>query len=105
MKTIISILLLFSFNQVFSQTKDFHYSIDRKGIVFGLGCGAGSLSLSHETGENSTAFSFSIPNIKVGYMINNRLALYALLPGATYKYEDKDRGFEGILVNWKNRKH
>lgn len=101
MKAVIAILLILSFNQVFSQTKDLYYSTDRKGIIFGLGCGAGLLSLSHdtETGENSTAFSYSIPNIKVGYMINNRLALYALLPGATYKYEDKDRGYEGILVN------
>ena len=93
MKTIITILLILSFNQVFSQNKDLYYSTDRKGIIFGLGCGAGLLSLSHdtETGENSTAFSYSIPNIKVGYMINNRLALYALLPGATYKFEDNPK--------------
>lgn len=31
-------------------------------------------------------------------MLNKRLALLALLPGANYKYSGKDRGFEGLIV-------
>jgi hypothetical protein len=43
-------------------------------------------------------FSASIPNIKIGYMVNDKLALLAMLPGATYKNQNKDRGFEGIMI-------
>ena len=31
-------------------------------------------------------------------MLNKRLALFALLPGSNYKYNEKDRGFEGVLI-------
>jgi hypothetical protein len=71
--------------------------IERKGIVFGIGLGAGALTLN----TNDTAqitFSTTIPNLKIGYMLNKRFALLALLPGANYKYNGKDRGFEGLIL-------
>ncbi len=71
--------------------------IERKGLVFGIGLGAGALTLN-TTDTIQTTFSTTLPNIKVGYMINKRLALLAFLPGANYRYKGKDRGFEGVII-------
>lgn len=94
--TLIFICLLL-FNVLYGQSSDEQNSIQRKGFVFGVGFGAGSLTLN--TNDTTTnAFSTTLPNIKVGYMINKRLAILALLPGANYKYKGKDRGFEAITI-------
>lgn len=70
-------------------------TVERKGWAIGVGVGAGTLTLStNDTVQ--TNFSTTLPNIKVGYTINEHLALYMLLPGANYKYQNKDRGFEAI---------
>jgi hypothetical protein len=91
-----SVLAVFS-NIVFAQTTLDKNLIERKGFVFGAGIGGGALTLN--TNDTiQTAFSATLPNIKIGYMINRRVSLLALLPGATYKYHGKDRGFEGILI-------
>lgn len=69
----------------------------RHGFTFGVGIGAGTLSLkSSET--KSTELSVSLPNLKIGYSFNQRFSFLLTLPGATYKLEERDRGFEGIIL-------
>ncbi|OYU97250.1 MAG: hypothetical protein CFE21_02870 [Bacteroidetes bacterium B1(2017)] len=69
----------------------------KKGLVFGVSVGAGNLRLN--TNDTlSNAFSTSLPNIKIGYMPSSKLAIMLLLPGAVYKYQEKDRGFEAFMV-------
>lgn len=92
---IISLTLLV--NSTFAQTNTDKNQIERKGFVFGLGIGAGALSL-HTNGASNTSFSASLPNIRLGYMLNDRFALLALFPGATYQFEDKTRGFEALML-------
>lgn len=97
MRLILIFICLPLFNALYGQSNDEQNTIQRKGFVFGVGLGAGSLTLN--TNDTTTnAFSTTLPNIKVGYMINNRLAILALLPGANYKYKGKDRGFEAITI-------
>lgn len=72
-------------------------TIKRKGFIVGFGLGSGILTLSEKESWHPS-FSASLPNIRIGYRIGDRLALMALLPGATYRYQGKDRGFEGILL-------
>ena len=69
---------------------------DKHGFLFGVALGGGALHLM-ESGHSSTSFSASIPNLKLGYMLNPKCALQLILPGATYTSEGKDRGFEGIV--------
>ncbi len=72
--------------------------IERKGFSIGFGLGAGALTLNtNDTVQ--TAFSATLPNIKVGYMVNQRLAMLVSFPGATYSYNGKDRGFEGVIIS------
>jgi hypothetical protein len=97
MRNYIFILLVILSSNLFSQSKTEIKTFERKGFVFGLGLGAGVLSLN----TNDTLkvnMSTTIPNIKFGYLVNNRLAVLALLPGANYKYSGKDRGFEAFIV-------
>ena len=91
------IFLIIISNYSFGQTNLDKQTIERKGFVIGLGLGAGVLSLNSNDTLN-VSFSKTLPNIKVGYMVNKRLALLALLPGANYKYDGKDRGFEGFII-------
>lgn len=94
-KTVLLLVILFFSNSFYSQVNE--TITQRKGIVFGLGLGAGVLSLN--TNDTlSVTFSTTLPNIKFGYMFTERFAMYTLLPGANYKYKNKARGFEGILV-------
>jgi hypothetical protein len=98
MRKIVTIALIIIANYSFAQTNTGKLQIERKGFVFGVGLGAGSLSLN--TNDTvSTKLSTALPNIKVGYMLNNRLALLAILPGANYNYNEKDRGFEALIIS------
>lgn len=84
-------------NYTFAQASLGKKPIERKGFVAGIGFGSGALTLNTNDTINSI-FSPSLPNIKIGYMINNRHALLALLSGAVYKYNGKDRGFEAFQI-------
>ena len=94
------ILLIIISNYSFGQTNLDKQTIERKGFVIGLGLGAGVLSLNSNDTLN-VSFSKTLPNIKVGYMVNKRLALLALLPWANYKYDSKYRGFECFIISGK----
>jgi hypothetical protein len=98
MRKLVTITLIIVANYSFAQPNTGKLQIERKGFVFGAGLGAGSLSLN--TNDTiSTKFSTTLPNIKVGFMLNHRIALLALLPGANYSYNGKDRGFEAIVIS------
>ncbi len=97
MRTILILALVMMVNYTVAQTNSDKKPVERKGFVFGVGLGAGALTLN--TNDTTTvSFSTTLPNIKVGYMLNNRLALLAMLPGANYTYNDKTRGFEGVVI-------
>jgi len=81
----------------FAQTNLEKKPIERIGFVIGVGFGAGALKLNTND-TTKVAFSTTLPNIKVGFMASKRLALFVLLPGANYKYNGKDRGFEAITI-------
>ena len=104
MRSLILLLLVCPINSVFAQNEA--NKIEHKGFLIGVGLGAGTLSLT--TNDTTTlSFSTSLPNIKVGWFINQRVAVLALLPGANYKFKQKDRGFEGLLIGgqyWLNDK-
>lgn len=97
MKKIFFVNLLLLANSIFAQENIKNTSLERKGFLIGFGLGAGILTLNYNNTIQSS-FSTTLPNIKVGWMLNKRMALMLTLPGATYKYQGKDRGFEGIII-------
>lgn len=70
---------------------------DTRGFSFGISAGVGTLKLNTNDTLN-TSFTTSLPNFKIGYHLNKRWSVHLLLPGATYKYQGKDRGFEAYLL-------
>jgi hypothetical protein len=96
MRNLLIITLIVLTNYTFAQTTTESRSSERNGFFIGVGIGAGSLTLKTNDTTN-ISFSTTIPNIKVGYMVNKKLALFTLLPGANYKYNGKDRGFEAVI--------
>lgn len=69
----------------------------RNGFAFGFGVGVGYLHLNHNDTIHNNA-TWSIPNIRVGYMLNPQTELFVNLPGVVYRYQQKDRGFEAFLI-------
>ena len=91
------VFTLFSLT-LFGQAPD--HSVQRKGLVFGVGVGGGVISVSQSTQEvpfDEAQGGFSLPNLKIGWMVNERLAVLATFPGKIYEYQGKDRSFEGFL--------
>jgi hypothetical protein len=94
-KVLLLAMVMISY-QALAQNNSEASSVYRKGLVFGMGIGAGTLRLKDKN-HTEHFLSASLPNIKIGYMINNKLELLTILPGAIYKHDGKTRGFEGII--------
>lgn len=98
MKNLLVLVFTFCTLAVFGQ--DGIKTIERKGFVFGVGLSGGVISISDS--ENEVPFDdsqggISLPNLKIGWMVNDRLAVLATFPGIVYKYEGKDRSFDAFM--------
>lgn len=74
---------------------------NREKFIFEFSVGAGSISL--ENSEGTQTFDKSegtmiFPDLKVGYMVKENLAITASLPGSIYSFEGNDRHFGGVLT-------
>jgi hypothetical protein len=87
-------------NLVFAQSySDLNENFQRKkGFTFGVGLGGG-ISLIGTNDTVKTSFGATLPNIKIGYVFNEKFAMNILAPGTLYKYEGKYRGFEGFVLS------
>jgi hypothetical protein len=95
-KVFISILICCA-SSFYAQSQE-HNSFERKGFTFGLSTGAGILTLSTDN-RVKTTFTISLPNLRIGYMANQNLAIQLWIPGALYKLNGKDRSFEGLIIS------
>lgn len=92
-------LLLITLCLPFSNILHAQHTLQRKGLTFGLGAGAGYLLLKTDN-KSLSQFSTTLPNIKIGYMLNKRSEILLILPGANYTYLTKQRGFEGFVLSY-----
>jgi hypothetical protein len=90
------IFLLFQMGATIVNAQD--HTTQRKGFSIGIGIGAGTLNLNTNDTLTQT-FSTSLPNLKIGYAIHPNWSILLQLPGANYRYEGKDRGFEAIMLS------
>jgi hypothetical protein len=73
---------------------------NREKFIFEFSVGLGVITLENSSGTQTfdTAESEVIfPDLKVGYMVKENLAVTVSLPGMIYSFEDNDRHFGGIL--------
>lgn len=97
MKHLLIIVLMLAATFSFAQNNN---TIKREGFVFGFGVGGGVLSIANSYDENpfdEAQGGISLPNLKIGWMLNERLAVLATFPGLIYEFEGKDRSFEGFI--------
>jgi len=74
--------------------------MERKGFIIGFGIGGGVISISDSDQEvpfDKAQGGGSFPNLKLGWMVNDRLAILGLYSGMSYEYEDKDRSFDAFM--------
>ncbi len=75
-------------------------AIEREGFVIGFGIGGGVISVSDSNQEvpfDKASGGISLPNLKIGWMLSERMALLATFPGMIYEYEGRDRSFEAFI--------
>lgn len=74
--------------------------IERKGFIIGFGIGGGVISVSDSDQEvpfDESQGGGSFPNLKLGWMVNNRLAILGIYTGMGYQNQDKDRSFDALI--------
>ena len=95
-QAIIAIILMLSSIQAFAQ--DNQIEPNRKGFVIGVSAGAGYLSIEGDAAPSTFEDSdISLPNLKIGWMLNPNTALLLSMPGMAYKAQGVDRSFEGLV--------
>ncbi len=98
MKNLLMTVMTFCALSVFGQNAG--SGVQREGFVIGFGIGGGVISLADsqlETDFDEVQGAFSLPNLKIGWMLNERTALLATFPGMIYEQDGKDRSFESFL--------
>lgn len=72
----------------------------RDGFMFEFGLGGGIISIKDSAGPqrfDDTQGGGTFPELKFGYMLNDRLAITVSAPGMIYTINDNDRHFGGII--------
>jgi len=99
MRNVLMIALTFCALTVFGQQLTDN-SIERKGFVFSIGASAGVVSISdsdQEVAFEKVQGGINLPNLKLGWMLNERLAILGTFPGVIYELEGKDRSFSAFI--------
>ena len=94
------LIVVFALCTLISYGQNETNQIERKGFVIGFGIGGGVISISDSDQEvpfDKAQGGGSFPNLKLGWMVNDRLAILGMYSGMSYEYEDKDRSFDAFM--------
>jgi len=72
----------------------------RDGFMFEFGLGGGIISIEDSAGAqrfDDSQGGGTFPELKFGYMLNDRLAVTLSAPGMIYTFNDNDRHFGGLI--------
>ncbi|WP_246200175.1 hypothetical protein [Maribacter luteus] len=72
----------------------------RDGFIFEAVVGGGIISIEDSAGNqtfDNAQGTFVFPDLKLGYMLNENLAITAVMPGNIYEFQDNDRNFGGFI--------
>ena len=94
------LIIVFTFCTILAYGQNETNQIEREGFVIGFGIGGGVISISDSDQEipfDEGQGGGSFPNLKLGWMVNDRLAILGMYAGMGYEYEDKDRSFDAFM--------
>lgn len=92
--------LLLCTTLTFAQNKDNDTTKSREGFMFEISLGAGIIGIEDSEGIQTfddTQGGISFPDLKIGYMLNDRLAITAAMPGMIYEFQNNDRHFGAFV--------
>lgn len=92
-KILLFAVLMLVLNQVHAQQQ----LSERKGLIIGVSAGIAVASISGDTPNISDGAAISLPNLKLGWMYNQNLAILISSPGITYSRGKYDRSLDGII--------
>ena len=72
----------------------------RDGFIFEFVVGGGIISIEDSEGIqtfNKSQGTFVFPDLKFGYMLNEKLAITVAMPGNIYEFQNNDRNFGGFI--------
>jgi len=94
------LIIVFTFSTLISFGQNETSEIERKGFLIGFGIGTGIISISDSDQEipfDEAQRGGTFPNLKLGWMVNDRLAVLAQYSGMGYEYEDLNRSFDALM--------
>ncbi len=98
MKTLtIVALILFSALTAHAQQTAQQEAPIRKGFTLGGSAGVGVLHFTDGATDNQTSGNISLPNMKIGWFLTPRTALYLNTTSQIYETNGRDRSFEGYI--------
>jgi len=98
--TIACVAFAFVSSITYAQNTNSETITPRKGFIFETVVGGGIISIEDSAGIQSfdeSQGTFVFPDLKFGYMLNEKLAITASLPGNIYEFQDNDRHFGGLI--------
>jgi len=84
----------------YAQNADSETTTQRVGFIIEFSVGGGLISLEDSEGIqtfDTSQGTFVFPDLKFGYMLNDKLAITAAMPGNIYEFQDNDRNFGGFI--------
>lgn len=72
----------------------------RDGFIIEFSVGGGSISVEDSAGIQTfdkSQGAFTFPDVKLGYMLNDNLAVTISVPGMIYEFQGSDRHFGGFI--------
>lgn len=93
-------LILMSTLSFAQNNSTFDSTSKRDGFIFEFSLGGGVISIEDSEGLQTfdkAQGAISFPELKFGYMLNDKLALTLSMPGNIYEFQDNDRHFGGFI--------
>ncbi len=84
----------------YAQNTNSETTTHRDGFIIEFVVGGGLISIEDSEGIQTfdkSQGTFVFPDLKLGYMLNERLAITAAMPGNIYEFQDNDRNFGGFI--------
>jgi len=93
-------LILMSTLSFAQNNSTFDTTSKRDGFIFEFSLGGGVISIEDSEGLQTfdkSQGAISFPELKFGYMLNDKLAVTLSMPGNIYEFQDNDRHFGGFI--------
>ncbi|XMO85491.1 hypothetical protein AAFN75_11905 [Algibacter sp. AS12] len=100
LKMTFMVLILMSTLSFAQNNSTFDSTSKRDGFIFEFSLGGGVISIEDSEGLQTfdkSQGAISFPELKFGYMLNDKLALTLSMPGNIYEFQDNDRHFGGFI--------